>query len=633
MKKLTTLFRHSAVLALLLTGNALWAQTTGSFNQDITFMGATRRLSCYVPPGYNPSVPAKLMIGLHGLGDNSSAYRNALINSLGFAAAVPNTILVCPDGGSDPNSDFYVPAGDEAVIEAGIAFARANYNIDTTNIVLQGFSLGGRSALRYGLQHTGTFKGLLLNTPAVQGVKEAVTQWAAGGIFDYAQAPQIPIYITHGNTDEIYKGPIDSTYEQLARHNGMSRLVRFSGGHTVPALASIQEFSAFFDQPAVTGADAQAIKVLVAPRSCNTAVPAKVLVHNKGAETLSSIGLSYIWNGTPQHYTWTGTLPTFAHTEISLPVFTATAGNHSLAVTIDTLNGSPDTITDNNSATSAFRITTTPSLLPLRESFNDTTYDDRWLTRPSGDLFLPWSFDEDSLNIGSLNTIFIFNNSNQREEILSPVLNLSSLSNPYVAFDVAYNYTTFTADFLGMDTVFADTLEVLVSTDCGATYQSVYKKAGASLATFAEPIKNPTSIDAYFLTPADTNWRRELIDLSAYASSTDAVVKFSYISALGGVIFLDRIYFENAQTGISTIDKAKVQLYPNPATDQVLLNSGNALIEAVTVTDLSGRRMSYLEGRRQQSLTVPTAALPDGIYLFEISTNKGKLTHKVVVQH
>jgi predicted esterase len=232
MRKRPTTLKGLAFVAVMLAGPVLNAQTTGSFNETITFMSASRTLSCYVPPSYNPAVPMKLMIGLHGLGDNSSNYRNALVNSLGFAAAVPNTILVCPDGGSDPNSDFYVPAGDEEIIQASIDFARAGYNIDTTNIILQGFSLGGRSALVYGLGHTDQFKGLLLNTPAIQGVKEAITQFASGGLYDYAQAPQIPIYITHGNTDEVYTAPIDSTYEQLARNDGKQKLVRFNGGHT-----------------------------------------------------------------------------------------------------------------------------------------------------------------------------------------------------------------------------------------------------------------------------------------------------------------------------------------------------------------------------------------------------------------
>jgi enterochelin esterase-like enzyme len=341
--------KPALLLSALLCGYGTFAQQTGSFNQDITFMGVQRQLSCYVPTNYNAANPTKLIIGLHGLGDNSIGYRNALVNSLGFATAVPNTILICPDGGGDPLSDFYAPVGDEAIIEESIAFAKANYNIDTAEIVLQGFSLGGRSALRYGLQHTDEFKGLLLTTPAIQGVKEAVQQFATGGMYDYDQASQIPIYITHGNADELYGSPIDSLCEQLVRHDGAFKLYRFNGAHTVPPFAQIQDFNAFFEQPQATGKDVRVAKVVVAPRSCSTNVSAKVLVQNTGTTPLTSVGLTYNWNGTLQHYTWNGTLASQSHTEISLPAFTATQGNHSLEVLADTLNGSMiDTIVANN---------------------------------------------------------------------------------------------------------------------------------------------------------------------------------------------------------------------------------------------------------------------------------------------
>ncbi len=630
MRKLFTPFICASLLLALLTGPLLSAQTTGSFNQDITFMGASRRLSCFVPTTYNPAVPAKLMIALHGLGDNSTNYRNALVGSLSFGTAVPNTILICPDGGSDPLSDFYTPVGDEAVIQASIDFARSGYNIDTTNIILQGFSLGGRSALRYGLDHTDQFKGLLLNTPAVQGVKEAVKQFSAGGLFDYAQAPQIPIYITHGNADATYEGPIDSTYEQLARNNGMTKRLEFSGGHTVPPFAT-QDFAAFFNQPEGTVPDVEVVKVLVAPQSCNVSVPSKVLVQNKGATTLSSIGLSYEWNGSMQHYTWNGSLPSFAHTEISLPAFTATAGNHRLVATADTLNGNIiDAVSANNTDSAYFRIYTTPRALPFREKFEDSTYNDRWLTQPSGDAVIPWTYVSELQSIACFNTIYIFENTGRREEFLSPALDLSSLSQPYLAFDVSYNYTVFTG---ALDTTFADTLEVLVSTDCGATYQSVYKKAGAALATFAQPILNPANLDAYLVDPDTSDWRRERIDLSAYAASNDAIVKFSYISGLGGLIYLSNIAFENEQTGIHEKEKPQVKLYPNPAQDQVILNTGDAPLESITVSDLAGRKMMQVAGQGRQTASVSTANLPNGVYLFEINTTKGTVNQKIVVQH
>jgi predicted esterase len=621
-------------LSTVLCSYGAFAQQTGSFNEDITFMSAQRRLSCYVPTNYNAATPARLIIGLHGLGDNSTNYRNALVNSLGFAAAVPNTILVCPDGGSDPNSDFYFPVGDEAIIEESIAFAKANYNIDTTEIVLQGFSLGGRSALRYGLLHTSEFKGLLLTTPATQGVKEAVQQYGSGGMYDYDQAPQIPIYITHGNTDDLYRGPIDSVCEQLVRHDAAFKLYRFNGGHTVPPFADIQDFNTFFEQPLATGEDVRVAKVIVTPRSCNTNVSAKVLVQNTGLTPLTSIGLTYAWNSALEHYTWNGTLAPKSHIEISLTAFTATQGSDILEVAVDTLNGTmTDTIVANNTAESAFRITTTPLALPLTEHFDDDSYGATWLTQPSGDYILPWSYDDEFSALFTLNSIFVFDNSGRKEEIQSPVLNLSSLPNPFLSFDVAFNYTTFTAAFLGVDATFSDTLEVLVSTDCGETFQSVYKKSGAALATFASPILNPASLDDYFFTPADSNWRRETIDLSPYATSQDAVVKFSYISGLGGSILLDNIAFVNEQTGIREIPVAQVNIYPNPVQDQCKVACGNDRIQMVTVHDVTGKKVMSQQGNNASEMTLSTATLPNGVYLLDIITEKGKANKKIVVQH
>lgn len=612
-----------------ITGTTLFAQQTGSFNETITFMSASRTLSCYVPPAYDPNVPTKLMIGLHGLGDNSNSYRNALVNSLGFASAVPNTILICPDGGSDPLKDFYSPAGDEAIIEECITFAKTNYNIDTTEIILQGFSLGGRSALRYGLQHTETFKGLLLNTPAVQGVKEAVKQFAAGGLYDYAQASQIPIFITHGNTDELYLSPIDSTYEQLIRNNAAVHLFRFNGGHTVPPFAQ-QGFPGFFDEPVAPGAAVRSNKLTVSPRTCDPNITARVLVQNAGTITIDSMRIKYEWNGTPQYFTWTGSLLSLQHAEIDLPVFAATAGNHTLTVTVESVNGSTMTVAESKAD---FRVVTAPANLPVTEEFNDDSYDETWLTQISGDLITPWSYDDEVKALACLNTIFIFENSNQKEEFLSPVLNLFSMPDPKLTFDVAFNYTTFTAAFFGVDTAFSDTLEVLVSTDCGETYQSVYKKAGADLATFADPIENPNGIAAYFVVPEEGDWRKETIDLAAYASSQDAVVKFRYISGLGGIIYLDNIAFGDGQTSINELSLSDLKIYPNPVQDKVMIDSENETLVSVSVFDISGRKMMTQESKGAKSVQLSTNTLPNGIYLLDIQSEKGHAKKKITVRH
>jgi predicted peptidase len=136
MKKTNSL-KTALLVAGIAAANCLSAQTTGSFDTTITFMGAPRTMSLFVPTTYSPATSYRLIIGLHGLGDNSPNYRNALISGLAWGTNIPNTIFVCPEA-FNVNQDYFYPAGDEAIIQASITLARARYNIDTTNIVLQG---------------------------------------------------------------------------------------------------------------------------------------------------------------------------------------------------------------------------------------------------------------------------------------------------------------------------------------------------------------------------------------------------------------------------------------------------------------------------------------------------------------
>ena len=633
MSKFAPIIHQFVLFLFLCSGFNVAGQGTGSFNTNITFMGAQRQLSCYVPTNYTPTTPVALMVGLHGLGDNSVNYRNAWTGANAFQTNIPNTILICPDGGSDPQKDFYAPAGDEAIIEECIKYARMHYNIDTTEIILQGFSLGGRSALRYGLQHTGIFKGLLLHTPAVQGVKEAVETYANGGLYNYANAPATPIYITHGSTDVLYTAPVDSTYEQLVRNNAKVRLLRFTGGHTVPPFVQ-QAFGAFFEQPAQVAHDVNLVRVSVPARSCTTSVAAKVLLQNTGAEPVTSIHLKY-GAGTASHsYTWSGNLLPFAHAEIELPAFTqATAGQYTLTVAADTLNGTtPDEVTTNNNSSAIFRITTTATALPLEERFDNANYENSWLLKRSGDFLMPLSYDDDLHALFSFNSIFVFDNSERREEILSPVLDVTNTSQLFASFDVAYNYTRFTAALSGIDTVFADTLQVMISNDCGQTFQTVYSKGGTTLATYPQPITDPSSLNAYELNPAQSNWRREQVNLSSFLSTDQVIIKFSYKSALGGAILLDNITFNQTGTGIKEAFIPQVSLSPNPATDQVTILSGDDKIKVLKIYDLAGRMITTIPAG-SNTLQVPVATLENGVYLFEVQTARGKTGKKVVIQH
>src|SRR5690606_31983838 len=111
----------------------------------------------------------------------------------------------------------------------------------------------------------------------------------------------------------------------------------------------------------------------------------------------------------------------------------------------------------------------------------------------------------------------------------------------YLHFNVDYNYVKYTADQALIDTVFADTLEVLVSNDCGVTFTSLFKKAGADLSGHSTPLLNPMNLNAMFINKDESKYKSHTVDMSAYAGQSNVSVKFSYISALGGYIYLDDV--------------------------------------------------------------------------------------------
>lgn len=612
------------------------AQQTGSFNANITFNSESRTLSNYVPTDYNAANPYRLVIGLHGMGDNSINYRDAMVNILNFGAGLPNTILICPDGGSDQGKDFYTPAGDEAIIQEAINYAKANYNIDPAEVILQGFSLGGRSALRYALDNPTGIKALLLNTPAIQGVKEARNK-AALVRFDYAKAASFPIFVTLGNTDAIYVEPVNETVRSLVKNDGMVAYKQFAGGHTVPDFRNY-EYLDFFDQPAYSGSDASVFEVTAPVRSCDGNIAATVLLQNTGEDTLKSVKLAFGIGNKKDTLLWQGSLPKHIHAQVQLPGYQVTGLNTNTydyeVVIIDANAGLKDTITDFNAAVKPVHVMTSKLKLPFEERFTTEADFEKWASNNSGDYLMPLEYSETDGALFSFNTIFIFDNSSNREEVLSPTLDMTGETKAYLHFKTDYNYTSYTASVFGIDTVFADTLEVLVSTDCGATYTSVFRKHGADLTSQSTPLVNPLSIDQVALDVNEGRYKSHMVDMSQYAGQANVHVKFSYISGLGGYIYLDDVVVNNnpASEKLVELVATELRLYPNPATEQLNVSVAKESIQQVQIYNVTGQLMQNMEGDFGSNKTINVSNLAKGAYWMKVTTANGQLQDKFIVQ-
>jgi len=617
------------------------AQHTGSYDSTITFLNESRVLSFYVPQNYSPDSSYRLMVCLHGQGDNGTAYRNALINSLNWDDNFPNTIIVCPDGGSDASSDFYTPAGDQDILDSSIAIAQSVYSVDEENIILQGFSLGGRVALYHALSNTGIFKALLLNTPAIQGVKDALRPSSEGG-YDYSAVGSLPVYITHGGSDITYEAPIDSTVELLMLQDASLRFKRISGvGHTIPPFAQMSDVLTFFDTPSFNGADLDVARFHVPLRSCETSSQnLNVLVRNTGTEEISGATFEYtVNNGAPQTFNWSGALLPFQHATVNLPAVSwGPAGNQDVEVSVSTLNGTAADVTPgNNSQTSSVQFSASGVVLPFVEGFEGSVFPPAgWLQEFAGDFYSPWDsdgevFQSGTASIFAFNNILIFDNSGRSENLITPALDLSGAADPILTFDLSFNYLRYTPPYFTQDVDFTDTLEVAVSTDCGATWETLYSKFGAELSTFSQPIINPLSIVEGFTNPGASNWRKDTINLLAYVGNSETLIRFGYISGLGGSLNIDNVEVISDQTGLYDPEDELITIYPNPAAVSVQLNAGNERIASVDISDLSGKLIQHFSLSNSITAQLDVSGLNDGIYLLRVNTEKGITTKKLIV--
>jgi archaellum component FlaG (FlaF/FlaG flagellin family) len=172
-----------------------------------------------------------------------------------------------------------------------------------------------------------------------------------------------------------------------------------------------------------------------------------------------------------------------------------------------------------------------------------------------------------------------------------------------------------------------DELDVSVSTDCGATWTSVFTDSGASLMTLP-------AATAQFFPSAAGDWTTTDLDMSAYDNMSDVVVRFRATSAYGNNLFIDNINL-GAPTGVEDITASTFDVYPNPATDVVTveLSEVGSVDAQIEVLDIKGQVVSSeVMSAGQASVQVNTSALASGIYTVRVMSENGVATERVVIK-
>jgi hypothetical protein len=346
--------------------------------------------------------------------------------------------------------------------------------------------------------------------------------------------------------------------------------------------------------------------------SCENTIVPEITIRNFGAEVLTSLEIEYsIDGGTPFTYTWTGSLASLESTSFSLPEITATEGGHTFEVNTSNPNGFVDLNPTNDSGSSDFSVYTSGVEAPLVEGFESVVFPttgwsvenntggitwERTTAASSTDVAAAWvnNYDYDS--------------EGATDDLVSIPVDLTDMEAPQVSFDVAYTY------YKQGSTTYTDAMEVLVTTDCGATFTSVYFKEGEDLST-----RSPISAS---FTPSESQWRKDTIDLSAFAGSTFVSLVFRNITGYGNNLYLDNINIEEKviPQAITDLPAGWLTVGPVPASSFLQLNWTSALPEGdVMLIDMSGRRIQlrHMAGGASGSSIVAVDDLPSGLYFLQ----------------
>ncbi|MFN4122233.1 MAG: S8 family serine peptidase [Flavobacteriales bacterium] len=297
------------------------------------------------------------------------------------------------------------------------------------------------------------------------------------------------------------------------------------------------------------------ITAIVSPStaSCESTINPTVTLRNFGSNPITSITISYqLNNQTPQTFNWTGNLAPQTNVQLNLPSMTANIGENTFsATTTGQINGNQnDAFPNNNSAARVFSIISPIGVqLPFTEDFESGSFATNQWTIENPDNWLTWEVIQVAGPTTSSTTsarlpFYSYSTTGQRDGLITRTLDFSGYTDITMTFKHAYRR---------YNTASSDSLIILVSTDCGATWPTrVFARGENGTGTLATAV---TSVED-FIPTAQNVWCGNgvgascfSIDLSQFAGQPSVRIKFEAFNNYGNNLYLDDINIDGLAVG------------------------------------------------------------------------------------
>ena len=350
---------------------------------------------------------------------------------------------------------------------------------------------------------------------------------------------------------------------------------------------------------------------------CTTSITPSATIKNKGVENITAFSIAYkIDNGTVQTANVTG-INLAKDETVTVPLSTAfdlATGQHT--ITVYTFNpvssiGTGDLVPSNDTLSKGFGIAGTTSA-PLTEGFESASFPPAGWVDVNSDAATTWARTTEG---GNSSASAFVNNYNygftgRVDELYTPQVSYSGVDSVSLSFDVAAAGVT-----NGSPT---DTLEVLLTRDCGSTFTSIYKKWGTDLQTAG-------NVTGEFI-PSSSQWRTETVDLTTIAPQGPIQIVFRNTNNNKNNIFIDNV---NLKTRIlpARLKQEGLIVYPNPFKDQFTVwhYLPPTTLKSISVFNSVGQLVWYklFGGNANKQETIDLSARSAGVYIVRLAYTDG----------
>ena len=359
---------------------------------------------------------------------------------------------------------------------------------------------------------------------------------------------------------------------------------------------------------------------------CDNNITPEITITNNSAMAVDTFEVSYTLNSnapiTQPIYT---SLAAGASTNITFPTITVPSGTNNITYSSNTLSGTSyiDNMPNNNIISSGSFNIISPTAFATSHTEGFEGYanqtpapNNALLLNPQGHrVFIidaTWPGPNSGGYGNSQNSFrwqFLQMSSGDYADLVFEKLDFSASTGNEITYSYAHAQAT------GFDN---NKLQVLVSTDCGDTWDLVSELAGPNLAT-----TNPVSTSGNFY-PTASDWATDIVDLSAYDGNSEVMIAFKGICEGGNNLYIDDIEIDELSTTAINENKDHISIFPNPAKNVLTIDG---VYTSVDVFDMFGKLVLSSEYAK----TINISSLTDGIYFIHIAKRNKTIIKKITI--